>query len=244
MKIALFSDVHANLPALEAMFASLDRQQVDAIYCLGDLVGYNVWPNEVIELIRSRKIPVLAGNHDAEVSSLEAKGPIEAVGENYAYYLINKRNRRYLQDLPTHIRLEYKVFNEKVDLLMVHGSTRKNDEHVLVDMPEKDVLEMMVSSKATILCVAHTHKPYHRVLRDGNNNFLHVINTGSVGKPKDGNPQGAYVLLELTSPISLLDPETVQVDFVRFDYDIQAAARAIENSPLPDELIDRLQKAY
>jgi predicted phosphodiesterase len=64
MKIALFSDIHANLPALEAFFASVEQQQPDAIYCLGDLVGYNTWPNEVINEIRRRGIPTIAGNYD------------------------------------------------------------------------------------------------------------------------------------------------------------------------------------
>src|ERR1700726_823139 len=64
MKIALFSDIHANLPALEAVLANIDTQKPDAVYCLGDLVGYNIWPNEVIDTIRSSKIPTIAGNYD------------------------------------------------------------------------------------------------------------------------------------------------------------------------------------
>ena len=64
MKIALFSDIHANLPALEAFFADVDSKELDAIYCLGDLVGYNIWPNEVINEIKRRKIPTITGNYD------------------------------------------------------------------------------------------------------------------------------------------------------------------------------------
>jgi predicted phosphodiesterase len=64
MKIALFSDIHSNLPALEAFFADVDEREVDVIYCLGDLVGYNIWPNEVTEAIRERNIPTIAGNYD------------------------------------------------------------------------------------------------------------------------------------------------------------------------------------
>src|SRR6202451_392880 len=64
MNIALFSDIHANLPALEAFFADVEARKPDAIYCLGDLVGYNIWPNEVINEIRQRKIPTIAGNYD------------------------------------------------------------------------------------------------------------------------------------------------------------------------------------
>src|SRR5690554_4116522 len=64
MKIALFSDIHANLPALEAFFQDVEKRNVDSIYCLGDLVGYNIWPNEVVNEIRKRKIPTIAGNYD------------------------------------------------------------------------------------------------------------------------------------------------------------------------------------
>ncbi|MGY0039380.1 metallophosphoesterase family protein [Pedobacter sp. NJ-S-72] len=64
MKIALFSDIHANLPALEAFFKDLETRNTDGIYCLGDLVGYNIWPNEVIDEIRKRGIPTIAGNYD------------------------------------------------------------------------------------------------------------------------------------------------------------------------------------
>src|ERR1700744_5822855 len=68
MKIALFSDIYANLPALEAFFASIQQQKPDSIYCLGDLVGYNIWPNEVINEIRPRRIPTIAGNYDFGVA--------------------------------------------------------------------------------------------------------------------------------------------------------------------------------
>jgi predicted phosphodiesterase len=64
MKIALFSDVHANLPALESFFQDVDKRSPDSIYCLGDLVGYNIWPNEVVNAVRDRKIPTIAGNYD------------------------------------------------------------------------------------------------------------------------------------------------------------------------------------
>ncbi|HWV72897.1 MAG TPA: metallophosphoesterase family protein [Pseudosphingobacterium sp.] len=244
MKIALFSDVHANFPALEAMFLSLDKQHVDSIFCLGDLVGYNVWPNEVINEIRRRKIQTLAGNHDAKVTTLKIESPVNATGKNYAYHLIDPENKNYLHDLPAHIRLEFQSINGTLDMLMVHGSTRRNDEYVLLETPEEEVLNMMETSKAGILCVAHSHKPYHRIIHTHHNKYVHVINTGSVGKPKDGNVQGGYVLLDITANTSLDDPKSLGVEFVRFDYDVEKAAKAVEDSPLPNELADMLRKAY
>ena len=244
MNIALFSDIHANLPALNAMFADLDDRKVDAIYCLGDLVGYHVWPNEVIELIRAKRIPVISGNHDAKVEKIKARGEKEPSEKNYAYNLINDENASYLRDLPAHIRLEYHSIKEQIDLLMVHGSPRRNDEYVLSDTPESEVLQMMQEAGASILCVAHSHKPYHRIVKLEDQHCVHIINTGSVGKPKDGNPQGGYVILELSSQTTLAKPESIKVEFIRFDYDLQTAIAAIEASPLPNEFADMLRDAY
>jgi len=214
MRIALFSDVHANLPAFEAFLADLDSRKPDAVYCLGDLIGYNVWPNEVIAEIRRRGIATLMGNHDEKT-------------KGYAYELVNADNRLYLDTLPAHIRLEYQSFN----LLLAHGSPRSINEYVLEDMAESYVTAMMDEVNATILCVGHSHLPYHRIIDD-----KHIINAGSVGKPKDSDPRGGYVMLTIT--------ENIKVDLIRFDYDIKRAAKAIEDSPLPDELVERLRKAY
>ena len=218
MKIALFSDVHANLPAFEAFLADMDSRNPDAVYCLGDLIGYNVWPNEIISEIRRRRIATLAGNHDQKT-------------KGYAYELVSAHNRAYLNTLPTHIKLEHQRKHTHLNIVLAHGSTRSIIEYVLEDMDEGEVIEMMNDAKADVLCVGHSHLPYHRIIAD-----KHVINIGSVGKPKDGNPMGCYVLLNIE--------DDIKVDFIRFTYDIEKAAQAVEASPLPDELADRLRKAY
>jgi putative phosphoesterase len=224
MKIALFSDIHANLQALEAFLDDIDGKQVDAIYCLGDLIGYNVWPYEVISEVRKRNIATLTGNHD-----LKTKG--------YAYELVSDSNRDYLQTLPAHIKLEFKLDNTPLNVVMVHGSTRSIDEYVLEDLDEAYVLGMMNEANADVLCVGHSHKPYHRVIASGGG-YKHIINTGSVGKPKDGNPKGGYVIVTLNTT------SQVKVEFIRFDYDIEKAAKAVEESPLPNELAERLRNAF
>lgn len=214
MKIALFSDIHANLPAFEAFLADLDSRKPDAVYCLGDMIGYNIWPNEIIAEIRRRGIATLAGNHDQKT-------------KGYAYELVSAENRAYLNTLPAHIKLEYPNLN----IILAHGSTRSINEYVLEDTDESYVLEMMTEAKADVLCVGHSHLPYHRIIGD-----RHVINIGSVGKPKDGDPRGCYVLLTLE--------DNIQIEFIRFAYDIEKAAEAIVKSELPDELAERLRKAY
>jgi putative phosphoesterase len=242
MRIALFSDIHANLPAFEAFLVDLDSRMPDAIYCMGDLVGYNVWPNEIIDEIRKRGIPTLAGNHDLKVRHLKPTSDLSASGKEYAYHIIADEGRNYLLTLPAHIRWEFQL-NEKFNILLVHGSPRKVDEYVLEDSDEDFVLKLMQEANADMLCVGHSHKPYYRVI-NSETGLKHVINTGSVGKPKDGNPKGGYVILTLNENSSVNDPSSIQVEFIRFEYDVQKAAEVIIDSPLPDEFADQLIKAY
>lgn len=230
MKIALFSDIHANLPAFEALLADLEKQQPDTIYCLGDMIGYNIWPNEIISEIRRRGIATLAGNHDQKT-------------KGFAYELVSAENRAYLNTLPAHIKLEYQLNNDHLNILLAHGSPRKIDEYVLADTDETYVLEMMNEAKADVLCVGHSHKTFHRIIQS-DAGFKHVINIGSVGKPKDNNPMGCYVLLTIHEPGKVTDENSIQVDFIRLAYNIEKAAEAIENSPLPDELADMLRKGF
>lgn len=230
MTIALFSDIHANLPAFEAMLADLDNRKPDAVYCLGDLIGYNIWPNEIIAEVRKRGVATLAGNHDLKTNG-------------YAYELVSAENRSYLNTLPAHIKLEYQLNHDHLNIILAHGSTRKIDEYVLANAEEGYVLEMMEEAKADVLCVGHSHKPYHRVIQTGTG-FKHVINIGSVGKPKDKNAMGCYVLITINETAAINDKDSISVDFIRVAYDIEKAAKAVEESPLPNELADMLRKGY
>ncbi len=257
MKIALFSDIHANLPALEACLDSIDEQQPDAVYCLGDLVGYNVWPNEVIQEIRRRGIPAIAGNYDQGIGrrsnecgcvyKTETDKEMGAVSISYTNSVVNETERKYLRTLPAHIRVEFQLNDDTLNLLLVHGSPRKINEYLFEDRDEKSLLRIMQEADADIMCFGHTHKPYHRVLPtepQGETHFRHAINIGSVGKPKDGDARGCYVLLTIDENSSVADVNSVQVAFVRFEYDVEKAARAIEASPLPNAYADMLRKAY
>lgn len=238
MRIALFSDIHANLPAFEAFLRDLDARKPDAVYCLGDLVGYNVWPNEIIDEIRRRGIATLAGNHDLKVNGLPtvSADKLQSSGKDYGYHIISPDNRSYLLSLPSHIRLEYKLNGQVFNILMVHGSPLSATEYVLEDTDKDYVIELMNEANANMLCVGHSHKPYHRFISEDKQ----VVNIGSVGKPKDGNPDGCYVMLSLDRSPN----DNIKVEFVRFHYDIDRAAKAIEESPLPDDLADQLVKAY
>ncbi|MEP2026766.1 MAG: metallophosphoesterase family protein [Reichenbachiella sp.] len=241
MKIAFFSDVHANLPALESFFKDLDSERVDAVYCLGDLVGYNVWPNEVVHEIQKRGIPTIMGNHDEALLDPISK---EAALSNRTLTrsLVSAENRDYLINLPRHLSLSFVINHQPFHLLMVHGSVKAINDYMVVDYPEDEVLEMMKSQQADVLLCGHTHKPFHRVIQDGDA-FKHVINIGSVGKPKDGDPSICYALVELSQSTSSSDPDTLAVTFKRAAYDVEKAANAVEKSEFDHAFAEALRIA-
>lgn len=257
MKMALFSDIHANLPALEAFLEDVEKRNVDSIYCLGDLVGYNIWPNEVVEEIRKRKIPTIAGNYDYGIGrssndcgcayKTEEEKANGAVSISFTNELMKEENRKYLRSLPSHIKVEFQLNQAKLNLLLVHGSPRRINEYLFEDREEKSLLRILEKADADIMCFGHTHKPYHRILNSGSEDqphYRHAINLGSVGKPKDKDTRGGYVILELDENSSVLNKESISVEFVRFDYDIEKAARAVEESILPNAYAENLRSGF
>ncbi|MGN7722298.1 metallophosphoesterase family protein [Chitinophaga sp. 22620] len=242
MRIALFSDVHANLPAMEAVLADIDTRKPDAVYCLGDLVGYNIWPNEVIELVKGREIPVIAGNHDFDVARM-APAPADfdpaapGSGNNRVYtnFLLTPESRQYLSAMQEHRHVQVPAgAGSSVELLLVHGSPRAINEYLFEDHDEDDFQALLEKYSANIMCFGHTHRPFHRKI--GQNG--HVINLGAVGKPKDSDPRACYVILDVQGK------NDIKVEFVRVAYDVEKAAKAVEQSPLPDDFADMLRKAY
>ena len=257
MRIALFSDIHANLPALEACLKRIEEQKPDAIYCLGDLVGYNIWANEVINEIRRRGIPTIAGNYDQGIGRMsdecgcayktDREKDMGKISISFTNAIVRPDERNYLRTLPAHIRIEFQLNHDKFNLLLVHGSPRKINEYLFEDRDEKSLIRIMEGAAADIMCFGHTHKPFHRILpteHTEGTHYRHAINIGSVGKPKDGNPQGCYVILTINVDSSITNKEPVQVEFIRFDYNVEKAAKAIEDSPLPNEYADMLRKGY
>ncbi len=257
MRIALFSDIHANLPALEACLKSIDEQKPDAIYCLGDLVGYNIWPNEVINEIRERGIPTIAGNYDQGIGLTsddcgcaykeEHEKDMGKISISYTNSIVKPDERKYLRTLPAHFKIEFQLNKDKLNLLLVHGSPRRINEYLFEDRDEKSLLRIMEGADADIMCFGHTHKPYYRILtttESANTRYRHAINIGSVGKPKDNNPKGCYVILTINSDSSVTKKDAAKVDFIRFDYDIEKAAKGVEDSPLPNEYADMLRRGF
>lgn len=254
MKLAAISDIHANLPAVEAVFDDLNSRQFDALFCLGDLVGYAPWPNEVVSAVRSRRIPTIAGNYDEGVGLAsddcgcayktaedEARG---AQSIAFTNEVVTEETRSYLRGLPRHLRITVQAPRDAaarpIEILMVHGSPRRVNEYLFEDRPDKSFHRMMETAHADVMLFGHTHKPYHKVLShdaNGETLYRHAVNTGSVGKPKDGDARACYVLLDV-------EPSAwpgITVEFVRVEYDVEKAARAVESSPLPDAFAEMLR---
>ncbi len=255
MKIALISDIHANWPALKAVLEEIDTMGPDAVYCSGDLVGYAPYPNEVVREIRRRRIPTIAGNYDEGVGlasdqcgcayKSEEDRANGARSISFTNAAIGEEERTFLRHLPRHLALDFAFGEERFRLLLVHGSPRKINEYLFEDRDEKSLLRIMQQAGADIMAFGHTHKPYHRVLaNEDGKGFRHAINTGSVGKPKDGDPRACFVLLEWDDRTRMDRPESLRVEFVRVPYDVESVARAVETGPLPDIFADMLRKAY
>jgi putative phosphoesterase len=236
-KITIFGDIHGNLPALEAVLANMEeRGLTDNRYCLGDLVGYGVWPNEVVEAIRQRQIPTIMGNydqgvgHDSDDCGCAYRTPeARALGERsiaWSNAHTSAENKAYLRQLVEQIPLQL----GELKVLLVHGSPRRINEYLYEDRPESSLERLMDQAGADVLVCGHTHLPYHRQLASGR----HVINAGGVGKPKDNNPDACYLVLSAQG-------RDLTVEFIRVPYDVERAAQAIEATDMPDEFAEMLR---
>ena len=244
LRYCLFSDVHANRPALDAVMTDVTtRGALAGVYHLGDLVGYAPWPNEVVTIIRDAAIPGVAGNYDSTVATgythcgcrYENARQEELAHESYQWTLANTSDasKRFLGSLP--FRIDIRPFGGHVSgptIRLVHGNHALNTAYVTEDRSDEFLATMgkhMGSRAGDVVCFGHTHKPWHRVVEG-----VHFVNTGSVGRPKDGDPRAGYVLLDLTST-------DVSVEFIRIAYDVDVAAQGILESTLPNELAEYLR---
>ena len=240
-RLALISDIHANLPALRAVLADIDdRANIDAIYHLGDLTGYAPWPNEVVSLLRERAIPGISGNYDSTVATnykhcgcrADTPHDEELSHTSFEWTLahVTPETKKYLGTLP--FRLDIRPFGGHVSgptITLVHGNQTLNTVYVTEDRSDAFLEKMakdLGSRPEDVVCFGHTHKPWHRVVEG-----VQFVNTGSVGRPKDGDPRAGYVLLTTEGSV-------VRVEFVRVAYDVDEAARGIRESELPAEFAD------
>lgn len=244
MRYALISDIHANLPALEAVLSDvLSVPDRTATYHLGDLVGYAPWPDEVVALVRTSGIAGVAGNYDSTVATdykhcgcRYEDAEQEALShESYSWTLANvsQATKQYLGGLPFRIDLRPLGGHQAGPrVVLVHGTPTLNTVYWTEDRPDEFCLKMagLAGLQAgDVICFGHTHKPWHREIQG-----IHFVNTGSVGRPKDGDWRAGYAVLDV-------GPSDVEVAFRRVEYDVGRAMAGIRESSLPDAFADYLQ---
>lgn len=243
MRLATISDIHGNLPALEAVLADIERRGVDDILCLGDLVNFAGWDNEVIDRLRKRGITCIQGNHDEGIGWDRACFDFSyADARQLSFGLLSiahtgrtlsAGHRRFLRYLPTSVRLEFKLALERLSILFVHASPASAGEYVRPDVTDARLAELLDLADADVLCMGHTHQPMHRMVlaeADGRKIYRHAINPGSVGK---AGMHADYLVLEIDENFALHLPELLRIDHHQVPYDSQAVADHIRSLGLP-----------
>lgn len=238
MKLALISDIHANLHALQAVLRDLEQQGVEAILFLGDAVGYGAYPNEVVQLLAERCQVRIMGNHDAG-----ALGLIDS-------FLFNDYAREALDFTLSNLSEESrntlgaaKMSYQLDEILLVHA-TPETPEQWRYCLTVRQAAQQFEHFESSICCIGHSHWPVvfcreadgsiaveapgaHTLEPDSR----YLINVGSVGQPRDGNPRACYVIF---------DTDTRHLEFRRVEYDIAAAQQAMAAHNLPEFLIERI----
>jgi putative phosphoesterase len=237
MRVAVITDIHANLPALETVLDYIDRREVDQIYCGGDLVGYGPRPNEVCSLIQKRGLPTIHGNYDYAIArDLDDCGCAyvdehdRAIGQQSVDWTLahtNQQSKDFMRALPFDLRFD--LGSKRIRL--VHGSPRKVNEYLFEDKPARTFERIAAGADCDVLVFGHTHKPW--VHEYGGVLF---VNCGSVGKPKDGDMRAAFAVLAT-------DDTDISVSIPRVGYPAAQVATELKTIGLPHELADKLLAA-
>jgi predicted phosphodiesterase len=261
-RIALFSDVHGNLVALDAVLDDIKSRGISETYCLGDLVGYGPDPAGVIDRLRDSGIPTIRGNYDDGIGNRRGECGCYYVSEqakadgaaSYAFTdaALDDTDHDWLAALPDDIRFEH----DGVRVLLAHGSPRKINEYLLLDREDKQLARLADQAEADVVCIGHIHIPYHRHLTADDGRSVHYVSSGSVGKPKDGDPRAGWVELlmgpedevcehapqDSARAVASRSDTWIGVVVHRTEYDVEAVAAAVVGAGLPDTLAEALRR--
>ncbi|MFC3959674.1 metallophosphoesterase family protein [Halovivax cerinus] len=217
MQVGFISDVHGNLVALETVLEDLPA--VDALVCAGDVVGYNPWPGECIDALRDRDVPTVMGNHDRAVVTETGFrfNDMASAGVEHALTVLDDDQRDWLESLPD----ERTLFDGRVKV--VHGHPEDPDRYTY---PEEFSPRMLADE--VVLVMGHTHVQHAETFAEGI-----VVNPGSVGQPRDGDPRAAYAVCDLAA---------MTVETHRVAYDVDRVQDAIADVGLPDRTATRLAR--
>jgi predicted phosphodiesterase len=261
-RVALFSDIHGNAIALDAVLADMQSCGSTEVYCLGDLVGYGPDPAGVVSRIREAGIPAIKGNYDEGIGDRRGEcgcyyATDQARSDGAASYAftdkaLNDVDHAWLASLPDEIRFEC----DGARILLAHGSPRKINEYLLLDRQERLLIKLAQQADADVVCVGHVHVPYHRSMTTETGERVHYVSSGSVGKPKDGDPRAAWVEVVLGTEAEVqqaaeedgaVGPAGTTGTWVgaithRVTYDIEAVATAMIAARLPVTLVAALRQ--
>jgi len=227
--IAVIGDIHSNYVALEKVLKEIKNEEVEEIFCLGDLIGYAPFPNKIFPILRDpeKNIVTLKGNYDESVAldKLECgcnyinpeSNRLGKISMDWTVKHTSKENKNWMMNLPDELRFEIK--GRKT--VMIHGHQQNIGERLKDDTPDRLFLETLKEYDADILFVAHSHIPIHKKIEE-----KHVINPGSVGRPRIGDPRASYALISIG--------EDVKVEFRLVEYDTEKFACEIEESDMPE----------
>jgi predicted phosphodiesterase len=229
MKYAIISDIHSNLEALTKALAIIDEKKVDEIICLGDIVGYGANPNQCVELVRSRCSAAVLGNHDAAALNTALAYDFNAIARRAVFWTsdeLTAENKSYLSSLPMTLKKE--------NILFVHSSPDVPEAWDYIIDPE-EASSAIRGFDERICFIGHTHVPgiftEHGRAKFVTQEEQYIVNVGSVGQPRDGNPKLAF---------GIFDSAVWEYELIRSEYDIQTAAEKIYAAQLPEELGNRL----
>ncbi len=223
--IAILSDVHGNLPALEAVIADAQQQGVDMFWHLGDFIGYGPFVNEVVELLFDLCAVQVIGNYDLKVLKFpkkkdkwkKTKDREKFLAFEWAWETLSSANAKRLKSLPQ--QAKQKV--GKLDVLLTHGGPAAVDEIIGPDTPEERLRQLVKLTDADVILCGHTHIPFDTTVED-----VTFINPGSVGRPEGGDSRASYAILDVQD-------DGLTVRFQRVSYDVERMSRAIHAAGLP-----------
>ena len=242
MRVALISDVHSNIHALEKVLAQLDRESPDLILNLGDLVGYNAHPNECVEMLQRPGLLNLAGNHDLALLNVELAQHFNIIAYQaivWAREQVRPEFMEFFYNLP--------LTQDGGDFVACHGTPSSPDSYINYHFQGKKVLKMLHKGMGLKICFfGHTHRRalWYRDIRGKvalhpikpekvflERDWHYLINPGSVGQPRDGNPEAAY---------AIFDDQEFSIHYQTVPYDVAAAQASIIKAGLPEYLAERL----
>jgi predicted phosphodiesterase len=229
MRIAILTDIHSNYPALERALSIIEKTNIDRIFCLGDIIGYGPFPNECVDLVREHCNGVVVGNHDFGLIGKTPLSGFNKLGKKALQWTkkqISDQNLEFLNNLPLRI--------EENNITFVHSSPADPSEWTYITTIN-DVQDAFEAFSTQLCFFGHTHIPSiigeDLSINQFRKDCRFLINTGSVGQPRDGDPRAA---------IGILDTNNWSYELMRFEYDVARTTEAIMKSGLPNMLAKRL----